>query len=131
MSNEHGLIFDRDKFNFWRYVSKVEEPVIQGSLGEIGDGVREAGSGTARLQTGLLRSYALVIAASVVILVIRPAVEYLSIFSNENVCMFLYMLSLRLHASPVEAFAACFPAMIPNVRLHPAIRTMRKPSFIT
>jgi NADH-quinone oxidoreductase subunit L len=49
---------------------KVEEPVIQGSLGEIGDGVRGAGSGTARLQTGLLRSYALVIAVSVVILVI-------------------------------------------------------------
>jgi len=49
---------------------KVEEPIIQGSLGEIGDGVREAGSGTARLQTGLLRSYALVIAVSVVILVV-------------------------------------------------------------
>jgi NADH-quinone oxidoreductase subunit L len=49
---------------------KVEEPVIQGAMGEIGDGVREAGSSTARLQTGLLRSYALVIAVSVVILVI-------------------------------------------------------------
>jgi NADH-quinone oxidoreductase subunit L len=49
---------------------KVEEPVIQGTMGEIGDGVREAGSSTARLQTGLLRSYALVIAVSVVILVI-------------------------------------------------------------
>ena len=49
---------------------KVEEPIIQGSLGEIGDGVREAGSGTARLQTGLLRSYALVIAVSVVVLVV-------------------------------------------------------------
>ncbi len=49
---------------------RVEEPVVQGSLGEIGDGIREAGSGTARLQTGLLRSYALVIGASVVILVV-------------------------------------------------------------
>ncbi len=49
---------------------KVEEPIIQGSLGEIGDGVRGAGSGTARLQTGLLRSYALVIAISVVVLVV-------------------------------------------------------------
>ena len=33
-------------------------------------GVREAGAGTARLQTGLLRTYALVIAASVVVLVV-------------------------------------------------------------
>ncbi len=49
---------------------RVEEPVVQGSLGEIGDGFREAGSGTARLQTGLLRSYAIVIAASVVVLVV-------------------------------------------------------------
>ncbi len=49
---------------------KVEEPVVHGSLGEIAGGVREAGAGTARLQTGLLRTYALVIAASVVILVV-------------------------------------------------------------
>ncbi len=48
----------------------VEEPIVQGSLGEIGSGVREAGAGTARLQTGMLRTYALVIAASVVVLVV-------------------------------------------------------------
>ncbi len=48
----------------------VEVPVVQRSLVEIGDGVRTAGGGTARLQTGLLRSYALVIAGSVAILVV-------------------------------------------------------------
>jgi NADH-quinone oxidoreductase subunit L len=49
---------------------RVEEPVVQGSLGEIGAGVEEVADGTARLQSGLLRSYALVIAASVAILVV-------------------------------------------------------------
>jgi len=48
----------------------VESPVVQGSLGEIGAGVRGVASGTARLQSGLLRSYALVIAGSVTILVV-------------------------------------------------------------
>jgi NADH:ubiquinone oxidoreductase subunit 5 (subunit L)/multisubunit Na+/H+ antiporter MnhA subunit len=48
----------------------VEVPVVQRSLGEIGDGVRTAAGGTARLQTGLLRSYALVIAGSVTILIV-------------------------------------------------------------
>ncbi len=48
----------------------VEGPVVQGSLGEIGTGVRDAAGGTARLQSGLLRSYALVIAGSVAVLVV-------------------------------------------------------------
>jgi NADH-quinone oxidoreductase subunit L len=48
----------------------VEGPVVQGSLGEIGAGVRDLAGGTARLQTGLLRSYALVIAGSVAVLII-------------------------------------------------------------
>ena len=43
---------------------------MQGSLGEIAAGVSDAAVGTARLQTGLLRSYALVIAASVAVLVV-------------------------------------------------------------
>ena len=43
---------------------------MQGSLGEIGAGVTEVAAGTARLQSGLLRSYALVIAATVAVLVI-------------------------------------------------------------
>ena len=48
----------------------VEEPIVQGSLGEIGTGVSDVADGTARLQSGLLRSYALVIAVSVAILVV-------------------------------------------------------------
>ena len=48
----------------------VETPIVQGSLGEIGAGVSDVAGGTARLQSGLLRSYALVIAGSVAILVI-------------------------------------------------------------
>ena len=48
----------------------VEGPVVQGSLGEIGGGVRDVATGTARLQSGLLRSYALVIAGSVAVLVV-------------------------------------------------------------
>ncbi len=48
----------------------VEGPIVEGSLGEIGTGVRDAAGGTARLQSGLLRSYALVIAGSVVVLVV-------------------------------------------------------------
>ena len=48
----------------------VEVPVVQGSLGEIGGGVRDVATGTARLQSGLLRSYALVIAGSVAVLVV-------------------------------------------------------------
>ncbi len=48
----------------------VEVPVVQRSLGEIGTGVKEAAGGTARLQSGLLRSYALVIAGSVFVLMV-------------------------------------------------------------
>ena len=43
---------------------------MQRSLGEIGAGVTEVAGGTARLQSGLLRSYALVIAATVAVLVV-------------------------------------------------------------
>ncbi len=50
--------------------TRVEEPIIQGSLGEIGAGVTDVAGGTARLQSGLLRSYALVFAVAVVVLVI-------------------------------------------------------------
>jgi NADH-quinone oxidoreductase subunit L len=53
-----------------RLRTDVEEPVVQRSLGEIGVGVTEVADGTARLQSGLLRSYALVIAATVAVLVV-------------------------------------------------------------
>ncbi len=53
-----------------RLRDELEGPVIQGSLGEIGTGVRDIGGGAARLQSGLLRSYALVIAGSVAVLVV-------------------------------------------------------------
>jgi NADH-quinone oxidoreductase subunit L len=76
---EHKLYFDElyDRL-FSRPVqvianrlrTDVEEPIVQRSLGEVGAGVTEVAAGTARLQSGLLRSYALVIAATVVVLVI-------------------------------------------------------------
>jgi NADH-quinone oxidoreductase subunit L len=53
-----------------RLRDEVEGPFVEGSLGEIGGGVRDVAGGTARLQSGLLRSYALVIAGSVAVLVI-------------------------------------------------------------
>ncbi len=46
----------------------VEAPFVQGSLDEIAHGTTEAAGGVSRIQTGLLRTYALVIAASVVVL---------------------------------------------------------------
>jgi NADH-quinone oxidoreductase subunit L len=49
---------------------RVEGPVVIGSLDEVGRGSVEAGGGVARLQSGLLRTYALVIAASVVVLAV-------------------------------------------------------------
>jgi NADH-quinone oxidoreductase subunit L len=55
---------------------RVEGPIVQRSLDEVGRGTVEAGGGVARVQTGLLRTYALVIgvaavALSVVFLVVR------------------------------------------------------------
>jgi NADH-quinone oxidoreductase subunit L len=51
-----------------RLRDNVEGPVVQASLTEIGRGAQEAGGGVARAQSGLLRSYALAITASVVVL---------------------------------------------------------------
>jgi NADH-quinone oxidoreductase subunit L len=48
----------------------VEEPVVEGSLDEIGAETIEASEGLARLQSGLLRTYALVIACSVGVLIV-------------------------------------------------------------
>jgi NADH-quinone oxidoreductase subunit L len=48
----------------------VEEPLIERSLDEIGSGTIQAGGGVARLQSGLLRSYALAVAVAVFVLVV-------------------------------------------------------------
>ena len=48
----------------------VEEPVIERSLDEIGSGTIQASGGLARVQTGLLRTYAVAIAFAVCILVV-------------------------------------------------------------
>jgi len=76
---EHKLYFDElyDALFFRPAVAlsnalrrNVEEPVIEGSLGEIGAGTIQAGDGLARAQTGLLRTYALAIAFAVCVLVV-------------------------------------------------------------
>ena len=48
----------------------VEEPVIERSLDEIGSGTMQVGDEVARIQSGLLRTYALAIAAAVFVLVV-------------------------------------------------------------
>ena len=48
----------------------VETPLVEGSLAEVGEGAGEAATVVARAQSGLLRTYALAIAASVVLLVV-------------------------------------------------------------
>ena len=48
----------------------VEEPVVERSLDEIGAGTIQVGGEVGRVQTGLLRSYALAIAFSVAVLVV-------------------------------------------------------------
>ena len=46
----------------------VEGPLILGSLGEIGSSVRALGQRLSRLQNGLLRSYALALAAGLALI---------------------------------------------------------------
>ena len=53
-----------------RLRTDVEEPLVEGSLDEIGHAGQEAGAAVARAQTGLLRTYALTIAVSAVLLAI-------------------------------------------------------------
>ncbi|HZC28548.1 MAG TPA: NADH-quinone oxidoreductase subunit L, partial [Gaiellaceae bacterium] len=48
----------------------VEEPVVLGGVGEIGASVRDIGLLTRRTQTGLVRTYALAIAASLAVLTV-------------------------------------------------------------
>jgi hypothetical protein len=49
---------------------RVEAPVVQGSLDGLAHGTTEAAGDVARVQTGLLRTYALAITASVVVLAV-------------------------------------------------------------
>jgi NADH-quinone oxidoreductase subunit L len=76
---EHKLYFDELYDAFFSRPSaalarwlraNVEEPVIERSMNEIGTGTLEAGGGLARLQSGLLRIYALTIAFAVFVLVV-------------------------------------------------------------
>ena len=46
----------------------VEEPLIGGSVSGLAGGTRELGEAAARIQAGLLRSYALAIAAGLAVL---------------------------------------------------------------
>jgi NADH-quinone oxidoreductase subunit L len=48
----------------------VERPLVFGSVRELTQGVRELGLGTGRLQTGLVRTYALAIAASLAVVTV-------------------------------------------------------------
>jgi NADH-quinone oxidoreductase subunit L len=76
---EHKFYFDEAyDFAFYRPTVAlanalgrwVEGPIIGGSIREIAQGFREAGLGTGRLQTGLVRTYALAIAASLAVVTI-------------------------------------------------------------
>ena len=76
---EHKLYFDElyDGL-FYRPASSlsnalrrnVEEPVIERSLDEIGSGTIQAGGELARVQSGLLRTYALAVTVAVLVLVV-------------------------------------------------------------
>ncbi len=76
---EHKFYFDEAyDFAFYRpsvALAKalgrwIEGPIIGGSVRELVAGIRDAAVGTSRLQTGLVRSYALAIAASLAVITI-------------------------------------------------------------
>ena len=76
---EHKFYFDEAyDFAFYRpavWLARalgrwIEGPIIGGSIKELATGVREAGLGTGRLQTGLVRTYAFAIAASLAVITI-------------------------------------------------------------
>ena len=48
----------------------IERPLVFGSIRELAEGVRDLGLGTRRLQTGLVRTYALAIAASLAVVTV-------------------------------------------------------------
>ncbi len=50
--------------------TRFDEPVVEGSLPIVGAGTGEAAAGVGRVQTGLLRSYAVAVAVAVAVLVV-------------------------------------------------------------
>ena len=64
---------------------------------------------------------------SVVMRVIRPAVENLSMLEKEKVWILANMAWRRLAAKPVEAVAASLAAATPKNRLAMASSTMTRP----
>jgi NADH-quinone oxidoreductase subunit L len=76
---EHKLYFDelydalfyRPAANLAHAIRReVEEPVVERSLDEIGSGTIQVGGQVARVQSGLLRTYAIAIAFAVAVLVV-------------------------------------------------------------
>jgi NADH-quinone oxidoreductase subunit L len=67
----YDAVFYRPTVAFTKALYRwIEDPLIAGSTKELGDETRDLGGVVARLQTGLLRTYALAIASSVAILAI-------------------------------------------------------------
>jgi NADH-quinone oxidoreductase subunit L len=67
----YDLAFYRPAVGFARLFRRAfEEPFVAGSIGDVAGGVRGLGLWTRRLQTGLVRTYALAIAASLAVITI-------------------------------------------------------------
>ena len=66
---------------------------------------------------------------SVVMRVMSPDVENLSMFPNENFWTLLNMSALRFAAKPAEALAENLPAKAPHARETKAARAMKPPDF--
>ena len=67
----YDLAFYRPAVAFARLFQRaVEEPLVLGSVGGVGQTFRDLGLWTRRLQTGLVRTYALAIAASLAVITI-------------------------------------------------------------
>jgi NADH-quinone oxidoreductase subunit L len=67
----YDLVFYRPAVGFARLFRRAfEEPFVEGSVGGVSESFRDLGLLTRRLQTGLVRTYALAIAASLAVLTI-------------------------------------------------------------
>jgi NADH-quinone oxidoreductase subunit L len=67
----YDLAFHRPAVLLTRGLARgVEEPIVHGSIAEIGETTRDVARGASRLETGLLRSYALAIAGGVAVLIV-------------------------------------------------------------